>query len=123
MSRLTITLSTWPPSTNALYRNAPRVGRVKTRDYKTWLNAAGWQLKEQRVGHVSGPYFLHLALARPKDKRRRDIDNRIKAASDLLVSLGITDDDAKAEDCRVFYDDTLAEGCVITVGSVEAEAA
>lgn len=40
---------------------------------------------------VIGAYKLTLEVVRP-DKRKRDLDNLLKSASDCLVSAGIIDD-------------------------------
>ncbi len=62
MIRITLPL---PPSVNALYRNVAKRGRVKTERYNTWLQAAGWALKEQKPGKVEGPYCLWLYCGKP----------------------------------------------------------
>lgn len=80
-----------PPSTNSLYRNTEK-GRRKTADYQTWINSAGWQLKEQRVKPVLGPVTIVIEYT-PHDKRRRDISNLVKAVEDLLVYQGIIEAD------------------------------
>jgi crossover junction endodeoxyribonuclease RusA len=78
-----------PPSVNQLYRNVPRVGRVKTAVYRAWEQEAGWLLRAQRPQPVHGAYRL-LALVGPT---RADIGNLEKALSDLLQSCGVIDND------------------------------
>lgn len=87
-----------PPSVNALYRNVKGVGRVKSGVYKAWLNEAGWKLKTQRVDTVIGPYVLTIRLPA---KMQGDIDNRVKAISDLLVLHKIIPDDRLAQGINV----------------------
>lgn len=83
----------YPVSVNAMYANAPGRGRVKTERYKTWLNAAGWALKSARPSKVAGAYTLEITLFQ-SDKRKRDLDNTVKAISDLLVTHQLVEDDS-----------------------------
>ena len=86
-----ITLSELPPSTNALFANSSR-GRFKTPAYKAWIHSAGWELREQRPASVTGSYALEMRFGRKN--KRRDLDNNIKAVSDLLVSHRVVEDDS-----------------------------
>lgn len=82
---------TTPPSVNALYVNKRR-GRAKSPRYRQWIQLAGMEVLEQRrkITRISGPYSVLIKVAR---ETRGDIDNRAKACLDLLVSMGITEDD------------------------------
>lgn len=82
-----------PPSVNAMYRNVPKVGRVKTADYKAWLNHAGTLLNLARVTPF-GKMRVELGLMIPQ-RVKGDLDNRIKAVQDLLVAHKIIDDDTQ----------------------------
>lgn len=68
----------------------------KSDAYTLWLNDAGFLAKSQRPKRIEGSYQLSIYATRP-DKRRRDVDNLIKATSDLLVSIGVISDDSMAE--------------------------
>ncbi len=88
MIRLELPLA---PSANAIFR-AGR-GRVyKTNIYKQWLEECSWMIKTQTKESVPRDYILQVVAKRP-DKRRRDLDNLLKATSDLLVRTGIVSDD------------------------------
>jgi Holliday junction resolvase RusA-like endonuclease len=78
-----------PPSVNALYANV-RHGRIKTRRYARWIEAAGWELLLQHPTAVHGRYHLTMTLPRI----RGDPDNRVKPISDLLVAHGLIEDDS-----------------------------
>lgn len=80
----TIRLQHVPPSTNGLYFNRPGKGRVKTDRYRTWLQAAGWDLKRYHNIRFSQP--VHLDIKIGKLRANADISNRIKALEDLLVT-------------------------------------
>lgn len=81
-------ISQVPPSLNSMYMYL-RKGRVTTREYEAWKTAMGKELLPiQPI--KSEKYALYIQIPR---KTRGDIDNRIKAISDLLVSVGATPDD------------------------------
>lgn len=80
-----------PPSTNALFRNVAGRGRVKTAEYKAWLDTAGWRLKAQRPAAVPGRVVVVIGIER--ENSCSDIDNRSKALLDLLVSHKIIEND------------------------------
>lgn len=92
-----------PPSANAMYRNAPGKGRVKTKVYQDWIKAAGWEVAVQNPGCISGPYHLQISVKRAS--LRKDIDNFCKPVSDLLVSMGVVDDDSDAESVSAYWSD------------------
>ena len=94
-----------PPSTNSLYANIPGKGRVRTKAYKAWIDAAGWEIKAQARGYrVPGKFALSVWLP-----PGLDLDN-IKSVADLLSpptktkkhGLGITDDDKHMDELHVY---------------------
>ncbi len=80
------------PSLNNAFVNKQGGGRFASRQYAAWKQEAGWKLRDIKPQPVKGRYALHTRLP---VKMRGDIDNRAKALSDLLVSVGITPDDSK----------------------------
>lgn len=97
-----------PPSTNNLYWNVAGKGRVKTDDYRAWLEAAGWELKAQKAGQIKGHVGVqfHAGLMR----RRRDLDNLLKPTLDALVMWGIIEDDSWVADIHARWDRDIPEG-------------
>jgi Holliday junction resolvase RusA-like endonuclease len=102
-----------PPSTNALYFNVPRKGRVKTQAYTKWLEQADrWCLvNKTKIGTVLGSCELQIRVP----KSRGDVSNRIKALEDYLVSRKITGDDKHNRKVSIEVDESLNEFCEITV--------
>ena len=98
-----------PPSTNNLYANNRSGGRYKTKEYKTWINAAGWDLKTHNHSRISGEVQIAIGLGRERNKdgslsrRRIDAGNFEKAISDLLVRHNLIDDDSFVSDLRIFW--------------------
>ncbi|WP_106735942.1 hypothetical protein [Methylobacterium sp. 285MFTsu5.1] len=82
-----------PPSVNRIYRHTKERGPVKSDAYKLWIDGAGWRLQAQRPGRVPGAYVLLLAVPRSS---RMDLDNSVKAVSDLLQRHGVVDNDRNA---------------------------
>ena len=77
-----------PISTNAIWRNVVVTGKprtLKSREYLAWESDAGLRLNTQRPGMVEGAYGLTITVTR---KSRIDLDNCVKAVSDLLQSHG-----------------------------------
>lgn len=105
-----------PPSTNALYRNVRGRGRVKTERYCEWIRAASWDFKDQKPRPVHGPIKIEIAFGRYRDKRRRDIDNRVKGALDGLKDFGVIEDDHLVQELRIYWaDDVLPGRCTVSI--------
>lgn len=104
-----------PPSLNACYRNVPGKGRVKTGALKHWQSDAhGYYLiAKNNITPVADPYKLTIHIPQ---NMRGDGDNRIKAVSDLLVSLKLTLDDRHCQEFRVVRSPDMREHfCLIEV--------
>jgi crossover junction endodeoxyribonuclease RusA len=105
-SRRDFTISP-PPSTNALYNTVILPGgkktkRVKSKAYKDWLSAAGWELKTARVKPLLGPISVVYICPR---NARRDLGNYEKPLSDLLVANGIISDDRHIREIWLAWSD------------------
>lgn len=94
VSRMTLP---WPPSVNHYYRHVgPRtlISRAG-REYRTavcGLLAGGAARKPPAGGRIA------LAMdAFPPDRRRRDLDNTLKAVGDSLEHAGIYEDDSQID--------------------------
>lgn len=79
-----IKLQHMPPTTNNLFVNVRGKGRIKSERYRTWLSAAGWDMKKYHNQRWNEP--VHLTIALGKLRTNSDISNRIKALEDLLVT-------------------------------------
>ena len=102
------------PSVNGLYANIPGKGRVKSERYRTWINAAGWSIKEQRQEPVLGNYVLYMWCGRP-DARKRDLANMVKATEDLLVAHKLVQDDSLCSETHLFWYPALGRECIVRV--------
>lgn len=98
-----------PPSANNLFANMKGQGRIRSEKYLKWINDAGWHLKAQKPGSISGRYSLSIVLPA---KTRGDIDNRIKSISDLIVSHRVVQDDSYAWAVSIRRDEAATEAHV-----------
>lgn len=92
-----------PPSMNACYRNVAGKGRAKTKRYREWATAAGWDFNGK--GRIEGPYTITITIDRSKRHKLADIMNREKVVSDLLQAHGIIEDDRYCEAGTVRWGD------------------
>jgi len=101
---MSIVFLPFPPSVNQLYRNVPKIGRVKTAKYNVWLGDARRHIAfSGGLALLPGRFQLTIAAA-PPDKRKRDIDNICKPVLDLLVDVGAVEDDSLCEILTAYWD-------------------
>lgn len=110
-----------PPSLNSSYANIPGRGRIATKKLKSWKVEAGWQLQLQKPRKFDGPVIVEVAIQRTPRERCADIDNRLKACLDLLVSHGVIKDDRLVVSVKGTW---IAQGtgkaCTVTVSKAAA---
>lgn len=113
-----LTLDDLPPSANKIWRAVN--GRVlKSAEYRSWLDAMAWSWREQAGSQrVHGKYALTITIGKP-DKRRRDLDNSLKALSDLLVHSGLVEDDSLCQRIDMAWGDE--PGVKVWIISTDAE--
>lgn len=111
----------FPVSTNNLYSQGVVRGRVRrfpSRQYKAWRREAVIRIRSQRIPTFREPVVIKLALT-PKDGRRRDASNYIKAVEDALVEARLLVDDSQAYVRSVIPywcdPDPSHEGVVVTI--------
>lgn len=80
------------PSVNRLWRIAGK-RMIKSPQYKAWLEEAGWMIRQQTRDTIDGEYAIHIRAQRVN--KRADLDNLLKATSDLLVSMKVVEDDSQ----------------------------
>lgn len=92
----------WPPSVNTYWRNfdGRMIISARGREYR---EEVGDQMTLQgTVAHFTGPLRVEIEAWRP-DKRRRDLDNLLKATLDGLCHAGVYDDDSQIVDLRIYW--------------------
>jgi len=82
----------FPPSLNSLYPG--KVRRHKSEKYEVWIKEAGQALMQQDCSmRFDKPVCVAYKFGQP-NKKKRDLDNLLKAPNDLLVAHGIIADDS-----------------------------
>lgn len=84
--------------------------------YRTWLNAAGWELQAAKPASFPGRIALNIALGKP-DNRRRDLSNYVKAIEDLLVKHEVIKDDSFVVALHVSWADI--SGAIVEIRDME----
>ena len=75
--------------------NRAFIGRkIKTPEYRAFLESAAWELKTQRFNLIEGPIEVEIEL-HLKNVKRSDIDNRLKVILDACTYAGLWQDDSQ----------------------------
>lgn len=83
----------FPPSTNNLFTPVKGKGIIKTKEYRAWQDSNAWIIRQQiGLEKINGQFEIHLIFERP-DRRKRDLDNLIKASLDCIVNARVVEDD------------------------------
>lgn len=96
----------WPPSVNTYWRTfrGRMIISAAGRDYR---NAVAEQvLIQQGAVHFEKPLKVVIEAWRP-DRRRRDLDNLLKASLDALSAAGVFEDDSQIVDLRIYWADAI----------------
>lgn len=111
----------FPPSVNGMFNGKSR--RFKSDGYKSWLKEAKIDLDiaKYKAGfswkNYKGKVEVHMLLRAP-DKRVQDVDNRIKAVLDFLVTHKVIegDDSRYVRGISAYWcDDVGMAGCVVEI--------
>jgi Holliday junction resolvase RusA-like endonuclease len=102
------------PSTNHLFKNIGR-GRARTPEYNAWIKEAGARLALQRPPKVQGRVSLLIEVSESETPASADVANREKAATDLLVTMGVIEGDSKRFVRRICMQWAEIQGMKITI--------
>ena len=100
---ITITSEHFPISVNALFANVAGRGRVRTKRYNEWAQAAGWDCLGK--GSITGPFQASIIISRKRARANADLDNFPKGIIDLMVKHGIVEDDHLLQRLTIEYGD------------------
>ena len=117
MEMIEITLP-WPPSVNTYWRNfdGRMIISARGREYR---ETVGDQMTLQKtVKHFKGQLKVEIEAFRP-DKRRRDLDNLLKATLDGLAHAGVYEDDSQIVDLRIYWAKNIAGMLKIKIEEIE----
>jgi len=102
---ITLTLP-WPPSVNKYWRTFQ--GRmIISAEGRSYRKAVADQVLIQRgAKHYTGKLCVEIEAYRP-DKRRRDLDNLLKAVLDGCTHAGVWEDDSNIVDLRIYWAESI----------------
>jgi Holliday junction resolvase RusA-like endonuclease len=110
----------FPPPLSALTNNVRGNGRAASPRYEAWTDEAGWMLKQQKAKPFGKRCWLLIGLETPNN-RRTDASNRIKAVEDILVKMGVLEDDSRdfIRGTFAYWLDRPGKECRVTLQDAE----
>ena len=108
----------WPPTVNSYWRTYK--GRIIiSKEGREYRKAVADQVLIQRAAkHIDYAVKVEIKCFRP-DRRRRDLDNLLKALLDSMTHAGVMEDDALIEDLRVYWADEIGGMVKINIEGIE----
>ena len=91
----------WPPSVNHYWRRSKNGMMHVSAEGLAFREAVGWNALQQNAPkQLTGDLIVDIEAFMP-DKRRRDLDNILKALLDALTHAGVWLDDSQIVDLRI----------------------
>ena len=117
-----VTFAHLPPSVNAIWRFTKNGKMYRTKEYQTWANSEGWNVRAQMANQhkFTGPVYITLAMRRRRSTQ--DGDNYQKATFDLLEAVGLIDNDKNIMGCNWFWSTDLPAGVAAEISITQADA-
>lgn len=104
----------FPPSTNVYYRRGRYVTYLSEAGRKYKLDVAEYLAENETVKFGEAKLKITMIL-RPRDKRKIDIDNRIKACLDSLQDGGLFDDDFQVDHLEIIRGEPIKGGKLLCI--------
>lgn len=91
----------WPPSVNHYWRRSKNGMMHISAEGLAFREAVGWNAVQQKAPkQLTGDLIVDIEAFMP-DRRRRDLDNILKALLDALTHAGVWLDDSQIVDLRI----------------------
>lgn len=91
----------WPPSMNHYWRAVPGRGVLVSAEGRQYRQNVYAEVLIQRAAKKLAGRLAVTIHAYPPDKRRRDLDNMLKATLDALTHAGVWLDDQQIDDLHI----------------------
>jgi crossover junction endodeoxyribonuclease RusA len=101
----------FPPSTNTYWRHY-RGRTIIGKQGKIFREAVMYEIMTNKVPTFGTGRLRISMILRPRDKRRIDIDNRIKATLDALEHAGVFEDDCQIDRLEIERGEPTEGGCI-----------
>jgi crossover junction endodeoxyribonuclease RusA len=108
-----------PPSVNTYYRNFRGI-MVISKEGRAFKAAVADYIVEYRVPKLGDKKLKITMVLFPRDKRKIDIDNRIKAVLDALEDAGVFDNDFQVDHLEIIRGKPVKGGGIrVMIESIE----
>lgn len=97
----------WPPSVNTYWRMFQNRMIISEAGRKYRVAVTEQVLIQRAAKHLTGKVKVVIEAWRP-DKRKRDLDNLLKAVLDGLKHAGVYEDDSLIVDLRIYWAPDIA---------------
>lgn len=91
----------WPPSMNRYWRSVPGKGVLISADGRDYRASLIQMARAQKWPSFGDARLTVEIEAWMPDKRKRDLDNLLKAILDALTHAGVWNDDSQIDDLRI----------------------
>lgn len=102
----------WPPSVNTYWRNF-RGHTVLSKAGREFKHAVAEYVAAQQLEKFGDKRLRITLILNPRDKRKIDIDNRVKSVLDSLQDAGMYDDDWQIDELHVYRGEIIKGGRVL----------
>ena len=111
----------FPPSINTYWRNF-RGRTILSKAGREYKKAIAEYVVENNVPKFGESKLKITMILQPKDKRKMDIDNRIKCVLDSLQEAGVFDDDFQVDELHVMRGEQVKGGkLLLTIEVIDHE--
>ncbi len=100
MTLLDLQIDELPPTVNSMYRSMRNGQRYKTKECREFQERVTSLMRKDKPELYTGRASLLIRFT-AADKRRWDIDNRVKALQDCLILSGVLKDDCQIDTLHV----------------------
>ena len=123
MTPITLELP-FPPSVNTYWRNVGRT--ILSENARQFRASSMREIALQIAGLRPRPFITWpvalVVILQPPDRRKRDLDNMVKAVLDAITHAKVWQDDSLVHDLRLRWGEIITGGkAVVTIKKLEAE--
>lgn len=109
----------FPPSINTYWRNF-RGHMVLSKAGRQYKQAVAEYVMDNNVPKFGDAKLKITLILQPRDKRKIDLDNRIKCVLDSLQEAGVFDDDFQVDDLHIMRGNQTPGGRIlVTIETIE----